>query len=148
MAERIRKLLTDEPENIQDLSEEYKDYMEYICEKLRDDELYLRSKVPDDDPVFQQYVDGSLSLKEFLQHLIAIEAIDVTSIEETGTYYDSDDIYNLLREYIISSLESDEEFQNKMIRYMIGYGEILGSEVIQLLYDQGILTGGVIDERL
>ncbi len=140
VAEKIRKLLTDEPENIQNLSEEYKDYMEYICEKLRDDELYLRSKVPDDDPVFQQYVDGSLSLKEFLQHLIAIEAIDVTSIEETGTYYDSDDIYNLLREHIISSLESDEEFQNKMIRYMIGYGEILGSEVIQLLYDQGILN--------
>ncbi len=137
---KIRSLLSDAPENVVNLSLEYKDYMEYICEKLRDEKIYDRSKVDDDeDTVFKQYVEGSTSLKEFLQHLIAIEAIDVTSIEEDGTYYDSEDIYNLLREHIITTLQKDEEFQNKMIRYMIGYGEIMGSEVIQLLYDQEVL---------
>ena len=135
----IRSELEDGPTAVSSLSQEYQDYMEYICEMLAEQGLYKRSMVDDTDSTFQKYVQGSISLQAFLRYLISIEAIDVSSIEKPDSYYDSEEIYQLLRRYILEYLSQDEAFTKMIIRIMLQQLEISGKDVIDLVYEQGVL---------
>ena len=55
-------------------------------------------------------------------------------------YYDNDEIYNALCDYIIEYLSTDSEFDKLVIKVMLQSGMITGDAVVQLLYDQGILN--------
>ena len=137
---RIREELTDSPTNVSALTTEYQDYMEYICEMLAEQGLYKRSMLDDSDATFQKYVLGSISLQSFLRYLISIEAIDVSSIEDADKYYDSEEIYQLLRRYILDYLSEDDIFTKKLIRIMLQQSQISGRDVIDLVYEQGVLN--------
>lgn len=135
----IRAELEDDPTIVSSLSREYQDYMEYICEMLATEGLYDRGKIEDTDPTFISYVSGRISLQNFLRYLISIEAIDVSSIEQPDTYYDSEEIYQLLKKYILEYLDDDHAFDKMMIRVMIQRDIISGRDVIDLIYEQGVL---------
>ena len=55
-------------------------------------------------------------------------------------YYDTDEIYNVIFDYVLKEFEDDSDFDKRVFKYMILSGEITGSQVIYLLYDQGILN--------
>ena len=137
--EGIRSQLGDSPAPVGGLSVEYQDYMEYICEFLKNDGTYMRSKIEDTDSTFVSYVNGKISLQAYLRYLISIEAVDVTDIEEADKYYDSDEIYRLMADHILESLESDSTFDKMVLKVMIQQGSISGQDVISLLYEQGVL---------
>lgn len=137
---RIREELEDSPTAVSSLNSEYQDYMEYICEMLAEQGLYKRSLVDDTDSTFLKYVQGSISLQNYLRYLISIEAIDVSSIESPDNYYDSDEIYQLLKNYILTYLEDDETFTKMIIRIMLQQTMMSGRDVIDLLYEQGVLN--------
>ncbi len=136
---RIRGELEDDPTIVSSLSREYQDYMEYICEMLASEGLYNRDAVDDTDATFVSYVTGKLSLQNYLRYLISIEAIDVSSIENPDTYYDSDEIYHILKKYILEYLDDDSAFDKMMIRVMLQTDILSGKDVIDLLYEQKVL---------
>jgi len=136
---RIREILTTDPVPVGTLDHRYQEYMEYICEFLADKDLYFRSRVDDDDSTFNKYVNGKLSIQEFLKYLISIEAIEVSEIEEKNRYYDSDEIYQMLAEYIMDEIEKDPNFDNMIIKTLIVEHAISGEDVVNLIYDQEIL---------
>ncbi len=136
---RIRSEFTDSPTAVAGLSREYQDYMEYICEMLSNEGLYARDKVDDTDTTFVSYVNGKISLQTFLRYLISIEAIDVSSIEKEDTYYDSEEIYQILYKYILEYLDDDSTFDKMMLRVMIQRDDITGKDVIDLMYEQEVL---------
>ena len=135
----LRKELSSSPTPVGSASMEYQDYMEYICEFLASEGLYMRANIANDDPTFTEYVAGKISLQKYLRYLISIEAVDVSGIEEANTYYDSDEIYEILKEYILNYLKDDETFDKMIVRVMIQQGVISGADVIHLLYEQGVL---------
>ena len=135
----VEGLLTDNPVELKNLDHEYKDYCEYICEMLSKKGIYDLGKVNQNSKEFLAYTNDETSLQDFIRYLIGIEAIDVTSIEEDDKYYDSNEIYNMLIDYIIEELHDDEDFNNRVIKNMIREGSISGYDVINLLYDQGVL---------
>lgn len=135
----VDHLLTDNPVELKYLDSEYKDYCEYICEMLSKNGIYDVSKVNQNSNDFLDYVNDQTSLQDFLRYLIRVEAIDVTSIENVNQYYDSDEIYNILINYIIKYLETDTDFNNRVIKNMIRQGTISGHDTISLLYEQGVL---------
>ncbi|MCR5212859.1 MAG: hypothetical protein K6E10_00440 [Eubacterium sp.] len=136
----VDELLTSNPVELKNLSSEYKDYCEYICEMLSSNGIYDTTAVSHNSKEFIDYVNDQTTLQDFLRFLIKEEAIDITSIEEENKYYDSDEIYSTLINYIIDYLEDDEDFNNRMIKNMIIDGTISGYDVISLLYAQGILN--------
>ena len=136
---KIREELEDSPTMVSALSSEYQDYMEYICEMLAEKGLYNRSMVDDNDSTFLKYVQGSISLQTYLRYLISIEAVDVSSIEKTDNYYDSDEVYQLLRRFILDYLSEDDTFTKMIIRIMLQQTLISGKDVIDLVYEQGVL---------
>ncbi|MBR6171716.1 MAG: hypothetical protein IKQ49_00865 [Eubacterium sp.] len=136
----LRSQLGESPAPVGGLSVEYQNYCEYICEFLAAKGTYLRSRVEDTDPTFVSYINGTISLQSYLRYLISIEAIDVTEIEEKDVYYDSDEIYHLLAEYILKYLAEDDSFDKMVIKVMLQQGSISGNDVIHLLYEQGVLN--------
>ena len=137
--ETMEGLLTDNPVELKNLDSEYIDYCEYICEMLSANGIYDTTAFSHNSKEFIDYITDQSSLQDYLHFLIREEAIDVTSIEEDGKYYDSDEVYNILINYIIEYLHDDVDFNNRVITNMIRKGDISGHDVINLLYDQGIL---------
>ena len=145
----IEGLLKDNPVELKNLDSEYSDYYEYICEMLSAEGIYDVSKVDQSSDEFVAYTSDQTSLQEFLNYLISEEAIDVTSIEKENQYYDSDEMYSILIKFIIKHLHEDKNFNKRVLKNMVREGSISGYDVVNLLYDVGILKseGDVEYER-
>lgn len=136
---RIDSILTSEFTPVANLSTEYQNYMEYICEILGKNGIYDRTMIPSDDQEFIDYTSGATSLEHYLKYAISIEAIDISSLDAESNYYDTDEIYKLLCDYIIKYLNLDTEFDKQIIKVMLQSGKISGDNVVHLLYLQGVL---------
>lgn len=114
--------------------------MEFICEQLSEMGIYNPSKIDKSDAAYVSYINNSISLCEYLKYAISQGAIDISGISTKSDYYDTDEIYNVLTEYILKEFENNTSFDKLVFKYMIISGELTGSQVINLLYDQGILN--------
>ncbi len=135
---RLQEILKTERTPLSSLSKEYQTYMEYICEMLSNNGIYDVSKIDRESSTFIKYTSNQISLAEFLEYAISVEAIDIRSIETEGNYFDSDEIYGILCDYILNYLRTDSEFDKQMLKVMVKSGEITGADVVNLLYDQGV----------
>lgn len=136
---QLESILTTTHTPLSELSEEYRDYMEYICEFLSKEGIFDASLIDANDPEFIKYTNDETSLEQYLKYAISLEAIDISSFDADNSYYDTDEIYDLLCEYIVKYLSEDQEFDKHIIEYMLKSNAITGNDVIELLYIQGVL---------
>lgn len=136
---RLDDILNVSHTPLYNLTEQYQYYMEYICEMLRDNGVYDTSVLSSEDATYVAYIANQISLCEFLKYAISQGAIDISGITTESDYYDTDEIYEVLTAYILKEFENDTDFDKLIIKYMILSGEISGGQVIQLLFDQGVL---------
>ena len=122
-----------------DLSEERREYVDYICEMLQENEILSSSLMDEKDEVYQDWTAEQTSIRTFLRHAINSEWINISALDIASDYYAGDEIYNALIDYIIEALQNDESFDKLLYKYMIKNGELSGKRVCLLLYDQGIL---------
>ncbi|MGN0395693.1 MAG: penicillin-binding transpeptidase domain-containing protein, partial [Coprococcus sp.] len=123
------------------LSAEYQDYMEFICETLSKNNIYDTSVLDkDNDATYKAYIANEISLCEFLKYAISKGAINLDSISTESDYYDTDEIYDVVTAYILEEFEKDTSFDKHVFKYMLLSGEITGAQVINLLFDQGVLN--------
>lgn len=137
---RLDDILNVSHTPLHDLTLQYQDYMEFICEQLSEMGIYSPSKIDKSDAAYVSYINNSISLCEYLKYAISQGAIDISVISAKSDYYDTDEIYNVLTEYILKEFENNTSFDKLVFKYMIISGELTGSQVINLLYDQGILN--------
>lgn len=137
---RLDDILNVSHTPLHDLTLQYQDYMEFICEQLSEMGIYNPSKIDKSDAAYVSYINNSISLCEYLKYAISQGAIDISGISTKSDYYDTDEIYNVLTEYILKEFENNTSFDKLVFKYMIISGELTGSQVINLLYDQGILN--------
>lgn len=136
----IDNILTKDFNPLSELSQEYQEYMEYICEILSKNEVFNSSLIAADDPEFISYTNNETSLEHYLKYAISIEAIDISKIDAKSDYYDTDEIYNLLCDYVNNYLNEDTEFDKLIVKNMIKLNEISGDNIVNLLYLQGVLN--------
>ncbi|MBR1508922.1 MAG: hypothetical protein IJ619_13070 [Eubacterium sp.] len=136
----IRTDLLSEPVIISDQSSSRQDYDEYIFEMLKANEVYDPSLFDVEGDYFLRYSSGNITMQELLKYLIAIEAIDVSGVSENDAYYDADEAYSLLVDYIINKLKEDPDFDKCVIKSMLKEKIISGYDVVNLLYAQGVLS--------
>ncbi|MGN0436833.1 MAG: penicillin-binding transpeptidase domain-containing protein, partial [Wujia sp.] len=137
---KIEDILKIDHTPLYNLNTEYQNHMEYICEILSKNGIYNRSLVSSTSDEFVKYTSNQSSLEEYLKYCISIEAIDISAFEADSNYYDTDEIYDLLCDYIVNYLSLDTEFDKRLIENMIYSSEITGYDVVNLIYDQGILN--------
>lgn len=122
-----------------DLSKEKQTYVEYIYNMLEEKEILSPAAIDEDDGVFLDWKEEKISFGKFLRYALNNEWINISSFNIKSDYYDADEIYNELINYIIDSLKSEEDFDKILYEYMIKNGDLSGKKVCLLLYDQGVL---------
>lgn len=121
------------------LSEEKQDYVSYIYKMLENDGILVASSIDENDQIYLDWKDEKITFRKFLRHAINNEWINISSFNIKSDYYDADEIYDELINYIVDALKSEEDFDKILYEYMIKSGTLSGRKVCLLLYDQGVL---------
>lgn len=121
------------------LEDEYEEYLTYIYSMLKENNVVLYDDIPEDNAMYKNYVNGKISLSEYLQYLISNNWVDLKKLDIDDDFSSTTEIYTKLRKYIKKQLEGDREFTKKLYYYMIDSYTVSGKEICILLYDQGVL---------
>lgn len=136
----LREELTETCTPYENLTEEYKNYESYIVSMLYDRNVILRSEIDRNDATYIAWTkDEVISLNEYLNYAIAMNWIDVSTLDIDSRYSDSVEIYEKVIDYIIGQLDRDSGFDKRMYRYMINNNELTGRQICQLLLEQNIV---------
>lgn len=132
------------------LSTEYQVYMLYIVSLLGNNNIILTDEIDDTDEVYLAWrQDENIPLEQYLRHCIAERWIDVTKLDIENDYADSEEIYEVLVDYILKKLATDPTFEKRIYRYMIKNDVISGREVCQILCEQKIVeVDSEVEDRL
>lgn len=137
--EKLNDYLTDNPVIVNDLSDEYAEYTTYIASMLKSDNVIVSSSIDTDSETYEAWSDGEISLKEYLKWAISQDIINVSNLDVEDDYATTDEIYDILVDYILDALDDDNDFAEKIYYYRLYDGTIYGSEVCMMLFDQEIL---------
>jgi len=138
----LRDQLNDNPQAYNTLSVEYQVYNSHITNLLSEEGIILSSEIDSDDEIYRAFrKEETISLKEYLMHIIAMNWIDISKLELENQYSDSEEIYQAVLEYVFDSLKTDTDFHKKIYKYMIKEESLTGKQICLLLYDQGIISG-------
>lgn len=140
---RLHKELLETGTVYRDLETEYAIYESYIVTMLQSDNVgILQSDLIDtSDATYRAWRnDETISLQEFLRHAISMNWIDTARLPIDNRYADSEEVYTVLVDFIISYLSDNTDFCKRMIKYMIMNDRLTGKQVCQLLIDRGIVN--------
>ncbi len=122
---------------------EMNEYYTYIFNLLSDSSygvnLIPKSGIDTEDEVYKNWMRDGVSLRDMLLYCIEKDWVDTGVLELTETYVDRDTIYNAMIEYIKSYLSDDKDFMKLIYKYLIYNGNIYGSQICKLLYDQNVI---------
>lgn len=144
---REELLTTKTPYN--KLSEEYQVYQSYITSMLASNNkgVLQKSKIDTEDETYIAWTkDETISLHEYLNYAISQNWIDVTNINLSSQYADSEEIYIRLVDYIIENLNHDSDFAKKIYKYMIRNNTLTGRQVCILLCEQNVIEVSLEEE--
>ncbi len=119
--------------------EEMQEYLEYVYSNLINSKIILNSLVDKNDETYLAYKDNKISLSEYLQYAITQNWIDLEQLGIGTMYYDTEEIYHILVENIMSSLVDNDSFEKKVYRTLIFSRNLSGREICLLLFEQGVL---------
>lgn len=139
--EQLTKELTTAPTAYESLSKEYQVYVSYIASMLADNGVIMTSEIDNDDEVYKAWKEEKISLKEYLNRVIAKNWIDLSKLNLNSQYLDSDEIYNQLLQYIEEDLRTNRSFAKHEFKYMIRDNQVTGKQICMLLYEQKIIDG-------
>lgn len=123
------------------LKQEYQVYESFIAEMLYSNGIIMRSEVDTSDATYIAWTkEEIISLNEYLNYAIAMNWIDVTKLDLSNKYSDSEEIYNKIIDYIFLHLEDNLDFSKKMYKYMIKDDTVTGKQICRLLLEQNIVV--------
>ncbi len=121
------------------LSDEKQGYIDALIGAMQDNGLLDSSKIDESDSIYEQWKDGSISFKTYINYAINQEWINIDNLEMENDYYDVDEIFDAVLEDAITTLESDTDFQKTIYENMIKNGEVSAKKICRLLYNQKVL---------
>lgn len=122
-----------------DLSDEMQAYILFIVEELQASGVFDASAVNSSDTVYKSWKANEISVREYLEHAMDSDWIDITYFEIESKYANSEQLYQSLVDYIMTELEEDTEFYKLIYKYLIKNDKISGKQLCYILYEQGIL---------
>lgn len=122
-----------------DMSEEVLDYFTCVMDVLKNNKILMTDEINTDDTTYQDWRNGRISPKEYLNYCISQQWIDISLLNVDEKYADSSEIYTALCSYIREKLETDKPFAKIVYKYMVNAGTVTGRELCLILFDQGVL---------
>ncbi|MBO5056873.1 MAG: penicillin-binding protein [Lachnospiraceae bacterium] len=138
--ETLRTELTETCTPYEKLTMEYQIYESFIAEMLYNNGIIVRSRVDSSDATYIAWTtEEVISLNEYLNYCIAMNWIDITKLDLTSQYSDSEEIYNKITEYIFEQLQDNVDFAKRIYRFMIKDDTVSGRQICNILLEQGIV---------
>ena len=126
----LREELTDKKTPYQDLPIDYQVYESFITSMLYSNGIIIESAIDTSDATYIAWTDDEvISLNEYLNYVIAKNWIDVTKLDLSSQYSDSEEIYAQLLNYIFENINNSTGFNKKIYKYMIRDNAISGRQV-------------------
>ncbi len=137
----LSELLSDSPRAYSELDQPMQVYMSYLVDTTLPELGILKTDAIDktDDTYIAWTTDESISLKEYLTYAISRDWLDVSAIMEESEFWDSDEIFTNLCDYLEEYIADDHNFSKKVYKYMVEDDTLSPSTLCLLLFDQGIL---------
>lgn len=123
----------------EDLEGSTKDYMEYVYDFLEDDGIIDKTVIDTSDENYKKWKKEKTSLQTFLKYAINKEWISTGNLDLSDNYYSTNEIYEVLLDYIEEELKDREDFDKLLYKAMIESGELSGSKICTLLVQQGVV---------
>ncbi|MFR5601478.1 MAG: penicillin-binding transpeptidase domain-containing protein [Lachnospiraceae bacterium] len=135
------ELYSSHPTAMKDLPEDMYAYMQYVNTFLSDDTvgIIVSENQDKNSPEVLAWKEDSISLREYLYAGISNNWIDTTKLNIESRYSNADDIFNVMVEYIMGSLEEDTKFTKRIYRYLVNDEVVTGRELCLALYEQEVL---------
>ena len=138
----LRDELMETSTPYKDLTDEYKVYESYIVSMLSSSTYGMIDTDAidiEDETYIAWKTDESISLKEYLNHAIAMNWINISKLDLDSQYSDSEEIYEKLIDSIFEILNENNEFSKKMYKYMIKENTLTGKQICLLLWEQNLI---------
>lgn len=124
----------------EDLKTEYQVYESFIAKLLYDNGVIDRNKVDTKDKTYIAWTaEEVISLNEYLNYCIAQNWIDVTRLDMTSQYSDSEEIFARIVEYVFDKLEDNTDFAKNIYKYMIKDDVVTGRQICLILLEQDLV---------
>ena len=130
-------LLSETPQG--ELSDEMQEYVMYIVKELQRTKVFDTSAVKSTDSVYKNWKAQDISVREYLEHAIEEEWIDISFFEIDSVYANSEELYQSLVDYIMMVISENTEFNQLIYKYLIMDDVISGKQLCYILYEQGVL---------
>lgn len=139
--ERLRAELTETKTPYENLTIDYQVYESFITSMLYSNGIIMESQVDTSDATYIAWTSEEvISLHEYLNYVISKNWIDVTKLDLSSQYSDSEEIYEQLLNYIFENIDNSTNFNKKIYKYMIRDNIISGRQVCYILLEQEIIN--------
>lgn len=133
----LEEELTGEGVIYKELKREMQDYQLFTANNL---DLIQQDAINKKDEDYLSWMkEEDISLQQYLRAAIQKEWIDLSSLPLKDGYLSSQEIYQTLIEEILKRLDESDGFHRKIMKYMILDDRISGTEICNILYDQGVI---------
>ena len=123
------------------LDKEYQVYESYVVQRLYDNKVIDESLIDKKDKTYIAWTtDEKISLHDYLLYAISKNWVDVSKLNITDKYSDSDEVFDHIVDYLSQKLPNDDAFGRKIYKNMILNDEITGNQVCRMLIDQKTVT--------
>ena len=121
------------------LSKEMQEFVSYYMSAMIDEGLLSSLRMDSSDETYQAYINGKISVSEFLAYSINKQWVDLDMLGITGDYYSTEEIYEVLVDTTFDLLYDNKEFDLKIYRELIFNYKLSGREICPLLFDQNVI---------
>lgn len=135
------ELISESPRPYSELSTAMKVYMTYLVDTTLPEVGILKADAIDktDSTYLAWAKDETISLKEYLTYAISKDWLDVSAIMDESDFWDSDEIFTNLCDYLEEYVKTDRNFSTKVYKYMVEDDTLSPATLCRLLFDQGVL---------
>ena len=136
---QIKTMIQSSNKAYEDETEENQAYADYVYSLLSDHKVLVSSSIDTDNATYKNWKNGTISLNAFLKYAVNQEWIDISDLDVSSKYNDTDEIMKALADYVEDALVDADDFNMTVCEQKINTGELTGQEVCLLLYEQGVL---------
>lgn len=142
------ELMNESAAEMGTLSEAMFAYMHHIYSFLVSEGIIQTDKIDQNSEAYLNWKDDTISLRDYLYAGIADSWIDTTKLNIESRYLDSDNIFQVIVDYVMENLKNDTSFAKKIYRYLINDNVITGKELCLALFYQNVLAYDENEVRL
>ncbi|MDO5695283.1 MAG: penicillin-binding transpeptidase domain-containing protein [Eubacteriales bacterium] len=130
-------LLSETP--MKDMDEQKYVYVKYFNKVMREEKILLADGIDESDKIPRRWLDNEISPKEYLYWLISENHIDTNSLEMEEKYSSTEEVSKRVIDKVTEIIRRRTDFIPIISKNMVRAGTFNGTELLTVLYDQGVL---------